>query len=202
MFDFDGTLADSFPWFAGVLNDVADRYRFRRVDAHEVEELRSLGSREVMKRVGAAPWKLPLIAAHMRRLKARDVDRIPLFPGVPEMLHALRGKGVEMAVVSSNALPNVLHVLGPSAALISHFECSVSMFGKKPRFQRLLRRAGVGASQVLCVGDEIRDADAARAAGIPFGAVTWGYTTAPALLRTAPAEVFENVADIVPAVCG
>ena len=33
IFDFDGTLADSFPWFAGVLNGVADRYGFRRVAA-------------------------------------------------------------------------------------------------------------------------------------------------------------------------
>ena len=33
VFDFDGTLADSFPWFAGVLNGVADRYGFRRVRA-------------------------------------------------------------------------------------------------------------------------------------------------------------------------
>ncbi len=39
--DFDGTLADSFGWFCSVLNGVADRYRFRRVEAHEVEELQA-----------------------------------------------------------------------------------------------------------------------------------------------------------------
>ena len=32
IFDLDGTLADLFPWFSRVLNDVADRYRFKRVD--------------------------------------------------------------------------------------------------------------------------------------------------------------------------
>ncbi len=36
VFDFDGTLADSFPWFARVINDVADRYRFARIAPDEV----------------------------------------------------------------------------------------------------------------------------------------------------------------------
>jgi hypothetical protein len=42
IFDMDGTLADSFPWFTSVLNTVADKYRFRRVAPHEVETLRGL----------------------------------------------------------------------------------------------------------------------------------------------------------------
>ena len=37
IFDFDGTLADSFPWFLGIINDVADKYRFRQIEDYEVE---------------------------------------------------------------------------------------------------------------------------------------------------------------------
>ncbi len=40
IFDFDGTLADSFPWFLSVFNTVADRYRFKRVEQHEGPALR------------------------------------------------------------------------------------------------------------------------------------------------------------------
>ena len=77
---------------------------------------------------------------------------------------------------------------------------SFSIFGKTSRFRRVLRRSGLRNDEVLCVGDEIRDAEAARAAGIPFGAVTWGYTTADALLRHEPAEVFQSMDAIVPTV--
>ena len=42
VFDFDGTLADSFPWFCGVLNEVAARYRFRQVGTEEIETLRGM----------------------------------------------------------------------------------------------------------------------------------------------------------------
>ena len=43
IFDLDGTLADSFPWFSRILNDVADRYRFKRVAPHEIDALRTDG---------------------------------------------------------------------------------------------------------------------------------------------------------------
>jgi phosphoglycolate phosphatase len=42
----------------------------------------------------------------------------------------------------------------------------------------------------------LRDLEAARDAGIPFGAVTWGYTTAEALRARAPEVVFERVEEI------
>ena len=32
IFDFDGTLADSFPFFLSVFNTIADRHGFRRID--------------------------------------------------------------------------------------------------------------------------------------------------------------------------
>ena len=41
IFDFDGTLADSFPWVLRAMDDVADRFKFRRVREGELEELRT-----------------------------------------------------------------------------------------------------------------------------------------------------------------
>ena len=60
----------------------------------------------------------------------------------------------------------------------------------------MLRRAAVSASAALFVGDEIRDAEAARAAGVPFGAVAWGYTSTAALRAQTPAHFFERVEDL------
>ena len=197
IFDFDGTLADSFPWFTRVLNDVADRYRFNRIEPHEVELLRSYSGRQVMKHLNASPWKVPLIAAHMRRLKASDIDQVALFPGAAAMLRTLHDAGFTLAIVSSNALDNVLHVLGrENAALIDHFECGVSIFGKRARFQKLIRATGVLPAEALSIGDEIRDAEASRAAGIPFAAVSWGYTTPAALMEQRPAALFTSLDQI------
>ena len=45
IFDLDGTLADSYPWFLRHVNGVADRFGFRRIAADDVEALRHAGSR-------------------------------------------------------------------------------------------------------------------------------------------------------------
>ena len=98
IFDLDGTLADSFPWFQRVFNGVADRYGFRRVAEHEVAALRGKGPRELLAHLDVPVWKLPLIAAHMRRLKSRHLDDIPLFPGARADLVAL---SVDLRVVAT-----------------------------------------------------------------------------------------------------
>lgn len=198
IFDFDGTLADSFPWFLGMMNAAADRFGFRRVAASEIPALRGYDARRVLKHVGLPGWKLPLVAAHMRRLQAEQVERIRLFPGADDMLRRLSAAGVTLAVVSSNSETNVRAVLGPeNAALIARYACSTSLFGKAAKFRAVVRRTGVRPGRALCVGDEIRDIEAARRAGTASGAVAWGYADVDALKAHAPTEVFTRFEEIV-----
>ena len=42
IFDFDGTLADSFPWFLKTINAVALRYHFKQIDPEQIDNLRAL----------------------------------------------------------------------------------------------------------------------------------------------------------------
>ncbi|TXM94545.1 HAD hydrolase-like protein [Methylobacterium sp. WL30] len=198
--DFDGTLADTFPWFCGVLDAVADRYRFRRVAAHETDELRRLSARAIMARLGVPRWKLPVIARHMHGLAARDAALLHPFPGTSEMLAGLGEAGVATAVLSSNTEANVRRVLGPDAARIGRYACGASVFGKARRLASLLRHARIEPRAVLCVGDELRDLDAARAVGCAFGAVAWGYTDGATLSAARPDLMFAEPAQIVEAV--
>jgi len=199
-FDFDGTLADSFPWFARVINDVADRYRFRRIAPEETETLRGLDAAGIVRHLGIAPWKLPFISRHMHALAARDIAEIALFPGIPAMLADLHAAGMPLAILSSNTRANVAAVLGPEARYVRDFACGVSLFGKAKRLRALVRGAGLAPGAVLYVGDEIRDHDAARAAGCDFAAVVWGYTRIEALRATGPTLVLTRPDAVVAAV--
>lgn len=196
IFDLDGTLADSFPWFLRIVNSVADRHAFRRIRPDEIEALRGKGSREIIRQLRVPMWRMPFIAADMRRRKAAELGTIPLFPGVEAMLRELAAKGVVCAVVSSDSEDNVRRALGANARSISHFACGASMFGKAKKFRQVVRRAGVAAHQVIAIGDEVRDAEAARAAGVAFGAVSWGYASVDALRQTEPALIFARMAEI------
>jgi phosphoglycolate phosphatase len=197
IFDLDGTLADSFPWFIGSLNTVADAFRLRRVGEDEIEPLRRADVPEILKHLGVRRWKLPMIARYMRKLKSTELHTISLFPGATEMLRTLKARGVTLALVSSDSEANAKVVLGPeNASLFSDYDCSAALFGKAGKFRRVMRRAGVEPHQVLAIGDEVRDLSAARAARIDFAAVTWGYTAPEKLLTLEPDLVFETVAAI------
>jgi phosphoglycolate phosphatase len=196
IFDLDGTLSDSLPWFRRIVNSIADKHRFKRIEDDDVEMLRGKSSREIIKYLGVPMWRIPIIARDMRRLKSESVNTIPLFTGVDVMLQELSRLGVALAVVSSDAESNARKALGENAALISQFACGASLFGKAAKFKVILKRTGIAAANAICIGDEVRDGEAARAAGIDFGAVSWGFAKTEALQAASPIVMFERVSDI------
>ena len=198
--DLDGTLADSLPWFREHVNGVADKFGFRRIAEADFESLRRAGPRETLRRLGVPGWKLPWIAQHMRRLKAAHLDAIPLFPGAGTMLQALTDGGLRLALVSSDAERNARRQLGDAnAARFSDFACGAGLLGKAAKFRRVVKRAGVAPARAIAIGDEVRDIEAARGAGIACAAVTWGYAAAEALRGLRPDLVLERMEDIAPA---
>jgi phosphoglycolate phosphatase len=197
IFDMDGTLADSYPWFLTVVNAAAERFQFRHIEPGDADMLRRLNARSILKWLGVPRWKLPLIASHMRALKAQHIEAVPLFPGAAALLHALSDAGVRIAIVSSDTEANSRVTLGAeNARLIDWFACGASMFGKPAKFRQVLRQSGFAATETLAIGDEIRDAEAAARAGIAFGAATWGYTHPDALRNAGPAYVFCDFDDV------
>jgi phosphoglycolate phosphatase len=198
IFDFDGTLADTFPWFGRVLNGVAKTFRFKTVNAEESNLLRGQSAREILQYLGIPRWKLPFIARHMRSLMAKDIEMVRLFSGADDMLRKLAGSGVMLAVVSSNAEDNVRFVLGAdTSALVRYYACGASMFGKSVKFRTILRKSGLRPNDAIYIGDEIRDFEAARQEGLSFGAVAWGYTRAETLAALSPRFMFTSVDEIV-----
>ncbi len=195
IFDFDGTLADSFGFFLRVHDHLAVRHGFRGIDPEEIENLRDLSPRELMRRSGLPRWKLPMVARDFARLM-RGAD-IRLFNGVEDALQRLRGQGITIALVSSNTRDNCRRVVGETHwRKLAHAECGASIFGKRRRIARVLRATGIPPRRAIYVGDQSTDAEAAHAAGVAFGAVGWGYATLSSLKRAGATLLMSEVADL------
>jgi phosphoglycolate phosphatase len=198
IFDFDGTLSDSGEWFLSILDDLSERFRFRRVvDRDEVERLRRRPTREVIQHLGIPGWKLPLISRHVRARFRENARDIRTFDGVRAMLQTLADAGIRMMLCSSNGEANVRAVLGPDAARFEAYFCGSGLFGKVAKFRRAIKASGLAPSAILAIGDETRDIDAARAVGIGAGAVLWGYANPDLLIAMRPDITFAHPADIV-----
>jgi len=187
IFDFDGTLADTFHWFISVINKVAEKYKFRKIKISEVETLRGYSAKKVIKHLKIPFWKIPIIANHMRALMAKDISKIVLFEGVDGLLQQLSNKGVRLAVVSSNSYDNISQILGTeNMALIDYIECGVSIFGKTAKLRKIIMKSGVKDNESIFIGDEVRDIEAAKNINIASGAVSWGYNRIEKLIEQFP----------------
>jgi phosphoglycolate phosphatase len=197
IFDSDGTLADTLPWMRGIFNELAEEHGFRRVEPGDYERFRDLHGTGLLRALGLPLWKLPRVVSSMRRRMSEHTGTLSLFPGISAVLTRLAASGVQLAIVSSNSRENVERVLGVSnAKLIAHFACGASVLGKAAELREVIRRSAVPRSQAIYIGDEIRDAEAARKVGIAFGAVTWGQHRQEILGRQNPAEMFTTVQEI------
>lgn len=203
IFDFDGTLADSGDWFLSIADDLADRFNFRHVPPDEIERLRGHSTRDVLKHLRISRWKLPAMARYIHKRLADEIDQIRLFDGINEMLSALSEAGVRLALVTSNSQDNARAVLGAqNIARFEMMECGASLFGKAPRYRRVLRKSGVAASDILSIGDETRDIVASHKVGLVTAGVLWGYARRTALEDVAPAMLFSTPADVLRVVLG
>ncbi len=198
IFDFDGTLADSTAWAIRAVRPLAERFKFKAVTEDEIAMLRGRGSREIIAYLGLPLWKVPLVAAHGKKMMAAEAHAIPLFSGTGNLLRGLSEAGLRLAIVSSNSEATIRSILGPDlACLIDHYGCGAAIFGKAAKFKAVVKAARIAKDRVLCIGDETRDIEAAREAGLACGAVDWGYATRRALADQCPTMMFSAMDEII-----
>lgn len=195
-------MADTLPWARSIFNELAEEHGFRRVEPHDYEHFRDLPPGALLRELGLPLWKLPRVVNSMRRRMAEHTGKFSLFPGISDALRRLGNGGVRLAIVSSNSRENVERVLGmENTKLIQHFACGVSMFGKATKLRQVLRQSAMPRQQSIYIGDEIRDAEAARKAGLAFGAVTWGQHSEETLRAQHPAQIFTTAREMVDKLC-
>jgi phosphoglycolate phosphatase len=149
-----------------------------------------------MRESGVRWWQLPRVTRRARVLMRDEAGAIGKFPGVDDALAVLRRKGVGLALVTSNSEDNVRRILGErTAAHFDHVACGAPLLGKARKLRSVLKASGVPRERVLCIGDEIRDADVARALGLPFRGVAWGYTLPDALQAHSAQPLFNTPAE-------
>ncbi len=198
IFDMDGTLADSMPFFVAVQNQLAERHGFKCIGEDEIEVVRHFTTQQILRHVGLPRWKLPFVAKSFMSLMKESTLPIALFDEVPEVLADLHGQGVLLALVTSNSEDNARKVLGAEIyARFRFVDTGASMFGKTPRIRRALRACGVPATRAIYIGDQSTDGEAAGKAGVAFGAVSWGYGAIESLIACRPAEVFVTTRELL-----
>lgn len=193
LFDFDGTLADTLPRVLRLWSQLARELHLNDPGSDGLQALRSRPLVEVLAALKVPRWKVPLLLWRGRMLLHGDLEPIAFFPGMADLLRSLDGLGVEWGILTTNGLALVRRTLRengvPEPGLL---EAGLGLSGKRERLRHLAQQQGIALSQVVLVADEPRDAEAARAAGVGFLGVAWGYATAQALRASGGRRIVET----------
>jgi phosphoglycolate phosphatase len=180
-----------------MFNDLAATHGFKPVGPEDHERMRDLHGMELLKALEMPLWKLPRVIKDLRTRMAAMAGSFVPFPGITDALKELASHGLRLAVVSSNSRVNVESVLGASIArLIHYYDCEASMFGKASKIKAVVRKSAINPRNAIYVGDEVRDAEAARKAGVAFGAVSWGLHRVETLRAQNPEEIFATPSEL------
>jgi phosphoglycolate phosphatase len=201
IFDFDGTVADSFAESLLSYNRVAPRLRLRPARDAEVPSLRKMSAGQLLQTLGIPMWKLPRLMIAVRADLHDHFHSVAPFPGVADALDDLVRAGCHLAIVTSNSAENVRNFLIRHG--IDSFETVVagaSIFGKGTRLKRLLKSARAAGSPSVYVGDTVPDIRAARDAGVAAVAVTWGFNDKQPLAAENPDAIAESTPELAPAI--
>jgi phosphoglycolate phosphatase len=197
IFDFDGTVADSFAESLLAYNRVAPRLHLRQVTDDEVLRLRQLGTGAMMKALGVPKWKLPQLMIAARAELHNNFHSVKPVPGIVEALGDLSAVNCRLAMVTSNSNENVRSFFSRHG--IDNFEtivAGVSVLGKATRLRRLLKSARVAAAHAVYIGDTCPDVRAAREAGTAAVAVSWGFNDAGPLLAEMPDALVDSAGEL------
>ena len=183
LFDLDGTLVDSAPDLAGAMNRLQQRRELPLTPYALLRPHASAGARGL---IGAAfdlsPGDVGYEALRVEFLDeyaSAIADKSRLFDGILIMLETLSQHDIGWGIVTNKAA-RFTEALVPQLSL-REARCVISgdttPFAK-PHPEPLLeaaRQAGAAPNQCWYVGDDLRDIEAGRAAGMLTVSVGWGY---------------------------
>lgn len=202
LFDFDGTIADSFAPVLKIANQLAIEYGYPVVQPEEIEHLQNLGSREIVRRSGVSLIQLPFLLMRLRRELNREIHHLQPFPDMKAALVALKKQGYMLGIATSNSRENVLAFLEAQSFtnLIDMIGTGLTLFGKDRVIQRTLKRHKLDPAIVIYVGDETRDIEAARKICIKIIAVSWGYSSSQVLAAQQPDRLIHHPNELIAAI--
>ena len=184
LFDLDGTLIDSAPDLGGAGNDLRVERGLPPRDLADFRPMCGAGARGMLQvALGIAPDHAEFEALRERYLaiyQARMTRDTHVFPLAARLLDALDARGLPWGIVTNKAsrfavpVVEAMGLAGRAGVLV----CGDTTPRAKPHPDPLLeaaRRLGHPSADCVYVGDDLRDVQAGRAAGMATVAAAWGY---------------------------
>ena len=193
IFDFDGTIADTLSVVIKIANKFADHYGYKKISLSELPKLREKKPSAALKHLGISIFKLPIVVRKIRFEMNKEIIHLKTSMDIRDTLVHLKENGCVLGILTTNSRENVIEFLkNNDLELFDFIYSGRGVFGKSRLLKKLMKEKKIPHADPIYIGDEIRDVEAAKKAGIKVIGVTWGYNTKTALLTSHPDYIVEN----------
>jgi len=178
IFDFDGTIADTLSFGIKIANTLSTRYNYGLITNENIDLLRGKSAQDVIKASGIPFYKLPFVAVSFQKEFSKVISALEPFKGINETLTNLK-KHFELGILTSNSIFNVNYFLEKNKLqdIFSFVISNKGLFGKSKLMKKIIKNKNLKNDEVIYIGDETRDIEAAHLSKIKVIAVSWGFNT-------------------------
>jgi phosphoglycolate phosphatase len=196
--DFDGTIADTLELALDVYNRIAPEYNFLPAGEEERNLFRTKRPQDLLKSYGISKLKLLTLTLRIRKEMGRHIPDMKLFDGMNAAMREIRNRGYRIGILTSNSVENVRMFLKINnlADLIDFIYTGRSLFGKEKTIRKMLIHEQIDPGRIVYAGDETRDIEACRTAGIPVIAVSWGLNQRELLVSLSPDMIADTPSEL------
>ncbi len=199
IFDLDGTLVDSLEDLTASVNHALRAVGLPPRTREEIHGFVGEGARVLLERAVAPHLHLlePALAAWRPHYQAHCLDHTRPYPGI----EALLGGARRALAVHTNKPGAMARKILAGLGLLPRF-AGVTGGDEAPRkpdptgARELMALVGASPDETVFVGDSRVDVATARAAGVAFVAVTWGFSTRAELAQAGATTFAEDAAEL------
>jgi len=196
IFDFDGTIVDSLAQVVAVFNDMSEELHFKKIEPENLSELRNLSSMEIFEKFKVSKWRLPFLLFKGRRKFKERIFEARLQPNMKEVIEEL-SQSYKIGILTSNSSKNVKLYLAKNGLDCFEFISESSLFGKSRAIKKIIKDFGCKSSDIIYIGDETRDIDAAKISGVISVAVSWGFDWVEILEKHEPDYLINSPVELL-----
>jgi HAD superfamily hydrolase (TIGR01549 family) len=194
IFDFDGTIANTFPLVVGIVNRLSESFGYEKISEDEIEKVRNMKIGDLRGFLKLSWMQVPIFLMRVRQELFNQIGLLrPVF-GIEDLIAELDKKKVTLGMITSNREEVVsVFVKKYFVEKFSFIHTGTSIFGKHKVLSDVLAHYHLAKDEVVYVGDELRDIEAAKKVGVRVVSVTWGFQARELLEKACPDYIVEDV---------
>jgi phosphoglycolate phosphatase len=199
LFDFDGTLANSFDLLIEIYNQRAGFLFAKKIDESGFDLLREYKVNEFLKYHNLHFWNIPFLIQYIRSNFEKRCLEIDFYEQIKQLIRFLSTQSeLKLGILSSNT-QSLLDTFLKNEEVENdfYFVIGTNLMSKRKYLEDIFVNYNISKDEVIYVSDEKRDVDLCHELGIEVVAVTWGLNTFEFLVDTKPTYIARSVDELL-----